>query len=92
MAENLKQVGLWAEKVFHREEKNIRLYMKLTRKDVTELLRFPVPDAFDPIFRAVCKEFDTLEEEIKDGINDHLSWAKRAKVCADQIFQNATLL
>ncbi len=92
MAGNLKQIGDWTLKGFHERQENIALFLKLTRKDLNQLLRFPLPRAFEPKFKKFCTTYGKLEEEYKKGIVDHRVWASSMQSCAQDLTREAPLV
>lgn len=92
MADNLRQISSWTMKGFHQQQKNIDLYLKLSRKDLNELQRFPLPKAFLPSFKKLCKAFDELEGEYREGISDHREWATSMQTCAADLVKQSKLV
>lgn len=92
IADNLRQVSDWTLKGFHERQEHITLYLKLTRKDVKQLTRFPLPPAFVPKFEKFCKAYDKIEAEYQKGIADHRVWANTVKTCAQELTQAAPLV
>ncbi len=79
-------------KGFHQQQKNIELFLKLSRKDLNELERFPLPTAFHPAFKKLCKTFGELESEYKKGIGDHRKWATNMQACATELIKQSKLV
>lgn len=75
-AENLTQIGTWAQKSFIKEQPRIELFLRLTRKNLNALLGFPITPSFDPGFQKFNHSFDRLEKEYRSGITDHAIWAR----------------
>lgn len=91
IADNLRQVGEWTLKGFHERQEHITLYLKLTRKDVKQLMRFPLATAFIPKFTKFCKVYDKIEAEYQKGISDHRIWARTVNDCAEELSKAAPL-
>jgi len=91
MAENLKQIGDWTLKGFRERKENIELFLKLTRKDVNQLQRFPLAPAFVPKFKKICAAYDKLESEYRSGIVDHRVWASSIHACAQDLTKQSAL-
>ncbi len=89
--DNLKQVSDWTLKGFQERKEHITLFLKLTRKDVKQLTRFPLTAAFEPKFQKFCKVYDKLETEYQKGITDHRVWAGELKSAAAELSKHATL-
>jgi len=89
IAGNLTQIGQWTLKGFHKEQTNIALFLKLTRKDINALSAFTLPDSFRPTFKKFCKAYDKLEEEYRKGITDHRIWAKDMHAFAVDLTKNS---
>lgn len=89
---NMTQIASWTLKGFHREEERIALFLKLTRKDVNQLTRFPLPAPFVPIFNKFCKAYDDMEAEYKKGIKDHRVWAGQMQTWAKDLAKNSNLV
>jgi hypothetical protein len=93
MADNLSQVSSWTLKgYFDQQKKNIELYLRLTRKDLDQLHRFPLPDAFMPAFKAFCETYKELEEEYKSSKIDRTKWAQTLRTCAQNLHKHASLI
>jgi len=92
IADNLKQISKWTLKGFHKEQRNIELFLKLTRKDLDELIRFPLPVAFTPKFKKFCRAYNKLEDEYRSGIVDHRVWANWMQTCAQDLTQHSLLV
>lgn len=92
IAENLRQIGDWTLKGFQQRKENITLFLKLTRKDVNQLTRFPLPAAFVPKFKKFCSAYDELENEYRKGIKDHRVWAKGLHSCAEDLTKHSLLV
>jgi hypothetical protein len=92
MADNLRQISTWTLKGFRKEQDNIELFLKLTRKDLDELTRFPLPRAFMPTFKKVRSAYDRLEEEYHAGISDHRTWANGMESCAQTLTKQSLLV
>lgn len=92
IAENLRQIGEWTLKGFHQRQENIALFLKLTRKDINQLMRFPLPPAFVPKFKKFCSVYDQLEEEYRKGIKDHRIWAKELHAAAQDLIKHSPLV
>jgi hypothetical protein len=92
VAGNLKQIGDWTLKGFNQRQENIALFLKLTRKDINQLMRFPLPQAFVPKFKKFCMTYGKLEEEYKKGIVDHRVWATGMQTCAQDLQKQAPLV
>jgi hypothetical protein len=93
MADNLRQISKWTIKGQHKSQKeNIKLFLKLTRKDVDELQRFPLPKAFVPAFKKFCTIYNRLEEEYHAGLKDHKTWGLNIDSCAQDISTKSSLV
>jgi hypothetical protein len=92
IADNITQIGQWTAKSFLKEKGNIELFLKLTRKDMDALSRFPVPAAFQATFDNFCDEYCKLEAEYHAGISDHHTWAKGLSTLALNLTANSHLV
>lgn len=92
MADNIRQISTWTLKGFRKEQDNIKLFLKLTRKDLDELQRFPLPRAFVPKFKKFCSAYERLEEEYHSGIEDHRTWARDMESCAQVLTKQSLLV
>ncbi len=92
MADNLRQISTWSLKGFRKEQGNIELFLKLTRKDLDELERFPLPRAFVPTFKKFCTTYKRLEEEYRVGVSDHRTWAHGLESCAQVLTKKSLLV
>ena len=72
---NLKQIRKWTLQGFRQQQKNIDLYLRLTRKNVSSLCQRSLSAKFKPEFTDFCKEFTKLETLYEKGITDHKAWA-----------------
>ena len=75
IAGNLTQISRWTLKGFHRQQSNIELYLKLTRKNVNALSSRTLGRKFKLTFDNFCHKYDKLEKEYNAGIADHRVWA-----------------
>lgn len=74
-AENLTQIGHWTLAGFAKEQKQIELYLKLTRKNLKALETFPLSPTFLTGFKKFCDCYTKLEKEYIAGLTDHKVWA-----------------
>ncbi len=76
-AENLTQIGTWAQKSFVKDKSRIELFLRLTRKNLNALLGFPVSASSDSGFQKFNHSFGMLEKEYLAGVTNHSVWANR---------------
>lgn len=74
IAENITQIGRWTRESFHKDQERIALYLKLTRKDVNNIIDFPFHPSFQPKFMKFCRKYEQLEKQFHSGIDDHQAW------------------
>lgn len=91
-AENLTQIGIWAQKSFVKERPRIELFLKLTRKNLNALLGFPASAAFDSDFQKFNHSFDQLEKEYRMGITNRGAWANRMLTWGTALTQSVKLI
>ncbi len=91
-ADNLTQIGLWAQKSFDKEQPRIELFLKLTRKNLNALLGFPVSPSFDSGFQKFNHSFGRLEKEYRAGITNHSAWANRMLRWGTTLTQSVKLI
>ncbi len=84
------QIGKWTLKGFHQEEKNIALYILLTRKNIDALSGRPLGRKFRVRFGSFCEKYHKLEEEYDKGIVDHRVWANDLKNLATKLTSTST--
>lgn len=92
MADNIEQISAWAHKAFHKQEKNIALFLKLTRKDIDHLKSSPFPASLAPAFKKFSKSYEKLENEYHAGLKDPKVWARGMKTCAEDISKKLLLV
>lgn len=91
-AENLTQIGTWAQKSFVKEQHRIELFLKLTRKNLNALLGFPLSPSFNPEFQKFCSSFTRLEKEYRVGIVNRSAWANGMLTWGTTLTQNVKLI
>lgn len=67
-------MGSWAVRSFVKDKSRIELFLRLTRKNLNALSKFPLSGAFDPGFKKFCHSFTRLEKEYHGGIGDASVW------------------
>lgn len=82
----------WTLKGFNRRNENIRLFLKLTRKNVNALRDREFSKKFQPTFNEFCQTYEKLEKEYERGITNHKGWAHVMHTLAVTLDSNVHLL
>jgi hypothetical protein len=91
-ADNLIQIGNWAQNSFSKDSDRIALFLRLTRKNLNALLGFPLCPSFEPCFHKFSNSFARLEKEYSMGIVDHSIWAHRMLTWGTTLTQSVKLI
>lgn len=70
----------------------IALFLRLTRKDINNIIDYPFPPEFSPKFKKFCRHYTKLEHEFEKGITDHNSWGTTMLTWATALTESAMLV
>lgn len=74
-AENITQIGKWTRDNFNKEHDRIQLFLVLTRKNLNALREFQLSPSFTREFVHFCNDFDRLEKDYLNGMENRSVWA-----------------